>query len=429
MSSSRLLHEFPLHYDAVVGFLRRRTGSADEAREVAHDTWVRLAEAPADPVAEPARIEDPHRYYCTVAANLQLDRQRRAQWLHQHLAQGLAVQAGATHAPDVADGLMYRQAVAALDAALAALPARARQVFEAHRFHGEPQAAIATRLGVALNTVERDLAAAHDHIAAALRRWRGEKAARGGGAGSPRGRRKSLASLLGLGAVGVLGAGGVWRYWRQQAQQWQAAYATPHGRRLAPQPLPDGSTLALDAQSRAEAVFDAHRRAVRLLQGAAFFAVASEPARPFVVEAGAVTVSVLGTRFGVELEPSGAVLVQVESGRVRVQRGDQLLADGLAAGQGLRVPVGEGAASPAHGPAAPWREGRLHFDTTPLGDALQRLARYSSLALRADAGAAPLRVSGTVEIAHAHDWLQALPTALPVRVRRQPDGGVLVARR
>lgn len=425
MSASRLLHEFPLHYDAIVGFLRRRTGSADEALEVAHDTWVRVAETPPDEIGP---VDDPRGYCCTVAANLQLDRQRRARWLREHLDQGLATQTEATQAPDVADGLMYRQALAALDAALAALPERVREVFTAHRIHGEPQAAIAARLGVALNTVERDLIAAHDHVAAALRRWRGEKATRGGGAGAPKGRRKSLASLLGLGAIGVLGAGGAWRYWRERAEAWQAAFATPRGQRLN-QPLPDGSTLALDAQTRVEVAFDARRRAVRLWQGAAFFAVATDPGRPFVVEAGGVTVTVLGTRFGVEMEPGDSVLVQVESGRVRVERGGQVLAEALTAGQGLRVPAGEGAARPASGPAAPWREGRLHFDATPLADAVQRLARYTSLDLRADARAASLRVSGSVEIAHAQDWLQALPAALPVRVVRLPGGGVLVAGR
>jgi RNA polymerase sigma factor (sigma-70 family) len=420
MSAPHLLHEFPLHYESLVRFLRRRLGCDEQAREVAHDTWMRLAERPAAG-AEP--IGDARSYFCTVAANLHLDQHRRTQWLQSHLAQTADTGAGATHAPDVADGVMYRQALAALDAALAALPARARAVFEAHRIHGECQAGISARLGVSLGTVERDLAVAGDRVEAALRRWRGDKAL----PTSAKGRRKSLASLLGLGAVGVLGWQG-WRHWQAQALQWQAAFATPRGQRLN-RALPDGSLLALDADSRAEVAFDARRRAVRLLQGAAFFEVRAEAARPFVVDAGGVTVTVLGTRFGVELDPAGGVLVQVESGRVRVERGGQVLAAALTAGQGLAVPPGAPPARAAGGPAAPWREGRLHFDATPLADAVQRLSRYSRMDLRTDARAAPLRVSGTVEIAQAHDWLQALPAALPVRLVREPDGGILLAGR
>ena len=101
----------------------------------------------------------------------------------------------------------------------------------------------------------------------------------------------------------------------------------------------------------------------------------------------------------------------------------------VGAGQGLAVPPGNGPARAAHGPAAPWREGRLHFDATPLADALQRLSRYTRQDLRTDTRAAPLRVSGTVEIAQAQDWRQALPAALPVRLVPQPDGGVLLAGR
>lgn len=421
MSAPYLLHEFPQHYEAVVRFLRRRLGCAEQAREVAHETWMRLAERPA---AEAPPVGDARSYFCTVAANLHVDQHRRAQWLQDHLAQSVGTGAGATHAPDVADGVMYRQALAGLDAALAALSQRQRDAFEAHRIHGEPQACIAQRLGVSLHTVERDLALAGDRVEAALRRWRGETPL----SGTARGRRKSLASLLGLGAVSTLGAWQAWRHWQDHTLQWQAAFLTPRGQRLN-QPLLDGSTLSLDAHSRVEVAFDTRRRAVRLLQGAAFFSVRSDAGRPFVVEAGGVTVAVLGTRFGVELDPAGGVLVQVESGRVRVERGGQLLAAELRAGQGLAVPPGTGLARAANGPAAPWRDGRLHFDATPLADAVQRLSRYTRQDLRTDARTAPLRVSGTVEIAQAQDWLQALPAALPVRLVHQPDGGVLLAGR
>jgi transmembrane sensor len=239
--------------------------------------------------------------------------------------------------------------------------------------------------------------------------------------------RASLVSLLGLAAVGVLGATAGWRHWQAQALRWQIALTTPHGRRLQ-QTLPDGSQLTLDAQSQADVAFDASRRAVQLVRGAAFFAVSTDAARPFVVDAGGVTVTVLGTRFGVELDPAGDVLVQVASGRVRVARGYRVLADALGAGQGLRVSP-QGVARRADGPAAPWREGRVHFDAVPLGEAIERLARYTAFDLRADARAAQLRVSGSVEVAELSDWLQALPAALPVRVLRRPDGGVLLAAR
>lgn len=421
---SLVLNEFPQRYEAIVRFLRRRLGSVEDAREVAHETWLRLAEQ-AGTEASCGPAADARAYLYTVAANLGQDRQRRAHWLQAHLQQGREAGAGVDHTPDVAEGLMYRQALSALDATLMAMPARVRDVFVAHRIHGEAQADIALRLGVSLNTVERDLMAAHDRVDTALRHWRGEP--RRGLGGPTQGRRKSLASLLGAAAVGVLGLVGGWRYRQTQALHWAAALSTPQGQRLQ-QGLPDGSMLTLDAQTRVEMAFDARRRTVRLLRGAAFFAVSTDADRPFTVEVGALSVTVLGTRFGVDIEPAGTVLVQVESGRVRVARAAQVLAAGLTAGQGLRV-APDGRSQAVIGPAAAWRQGRVHFDAVPLGEAVERLARYAKVDLRADPRTAQLRVSGTVEIARWDDWLQALPAVLPVRVVRDSEGGVMLMAR
>lgn len=414
-----LLDEFPLRYDALVRFLRHRTGNSDDAREIAHETWLRLAEQP-DAHGKP--IEDARAYLSTAAAHIVLDRQRRAQWLSAHAHDSAVTGALATHAPDVADGLMYRQAVAAVDAALNAMPERVRHVFVACRLQGEPQGAVAERLGVSLNTVERDLIAANDRVEAALHHWRGEPRP----AVPAKGRRKSLAMLLAFSGFGVTGAVG-WRLWREQAQRWQGSFASARGRSLA-QALPDGSVLTLDAQSRVALSFDAQRRSAHLLEGAAFFAVQHDAARPFVVQARDVTVTVLGTRFGVEIEPSGAVLVQVESGRVRVERSGAPLADALGADEGLRI-IPSGTPQTVSGHTATWRHGSLHFDATPLGEAAERLSRYARFDLRTDARAAQLRISGTVDVAQAADWLQALPAALPVRVVRESDGSVLLVAR
>ena len=144
-------------------------------------------------------------------------------------------------------------------------------------------------------------------------------------------------------------------------------------------------------------------------------------------------VTVLGTRFGVELATGAQgqerVTVQVESGRVRVQSD----ADGgrfyeLSAGQGLRM---EGTVATQTrgdaGQAASWRHGELVFADATLGEALARLSRYAPFDLQATPEAARLPLSGRVRIATAHAWVRALPHALPVQVRRQADGGLLVA--
>ena len=96
---------------------------------------------------------------------------------------------------------------------------------------------------------------------------------------------------------------------------------------LPPLRFADGSTSApLGAQTRLVALVDTPRRVtVSLEQGAALFDVVPDPQRTFRVEAGAVVVEVVGTRFTVERLPTH-VRVAVERGLVRVS--GQLLAEG-----------------------------------------------------------------------------------------------------
>ena len=432
-----LLAGFDRAYADLLRVATRSTGSREEAGDLVHDTWLRLAEhargLPAERHGEaPQAPRDAAAYLAVMAQHMALDAQRRRQRHGRYLdAAVLHEQLAPSHAPDAADSVMYRQALAALEAALAGLPARGRAAFVAHRVHGERQPEIAARLGVSLNTVERDLIQAQACIEDALHRWRGT---RPGSADTRRaGRRRSLGALLGLAGMGVGGSVG-WRQWqlyRDTHVQWQAHWSSTRGQ-LARHGLPDGSSVLLDAQSSAEVRYFAVRRAVTLARGAAFFDVARDPGRPFTVQARGVRVTVLGTRFGVEVA-AGAdgrerVTVQVESGRVRVEPGAGGQACELGAGQGLQVEgatVTQTQAPP--GDAALWRHGELAFAGSTLGEALQRLSRYAPFTLAATPEAARLPLSGRVRIAQARAWVRALPRALPVQVRQQADGGLLVA--
>jgi RNA polymerase sigma factor (sigma-70 family) len=309
-STSALLTAFETHYAELIRYIARRTGNLEEARGLAHDTWLRIAERQgAAPDATPA---DPRAYLFTVSHNLAMNHLRRDHWMAGYLAEcGQADAAAPAQAPDVADGAMYRQALAAVETALAGLAPRVRDAYLACGLHGEKQADTAARLGVSLNTVERDIGQATRCIEDALHAWRHTRpaAARSKAAG----RRRSLAALLGVFAVGVSGTA-LWQHLQREALRWQTALTTLRGQRLQ-RGLPDGSELTLDAASRLEVDYDAAQRRIRLLDGAAFFAVQRDPGRPFVVQARGVQVTVLGTRFGVEIDGGQGVLVQVESGR------------------------------------------------------------------------------------------------------------------
>ena len=423
-SHNALLSAFSQHYAELVRYIARRTGNVEEARALAHDTWLRIAERAPE---KDAALDDPRAYLFTISHNLVMNHLRRGHWMQTHLAECAQIDAvSPAQAPDVADSAMYRQAVHAVEGALARLPARAREVYLAHGLDDEKQIDIAQRLGVSIDTVKRDITQATRGIEDALHIWRQSPVAakRPGAAAQTRSRRKSLTALLGVFTVG-LGSTAIWHLLQREALRYQTTLATLRGRMLQ-RSLPDGSELTLDALSRIDVDFSADVRALRLHAGAAFFAVQRDAARPFVVHALGAKVTVLGTRFGVEIDGGDNISVQVESGLVRVEAHGQTTE--LSAGQSLRVEPDNLVPTQVASPAS-WRKGELDFDNVPLGQALARVERYSPAPLRATPAVAHLPISGTVRVADARSWLASLPNVLPVRVQRQADGSIDIDRR
>ena len=421
------LAAFPEHYHALVAFVARRVGSRQTAQDLVHDAWVRVAEHAAPQQQPQAGAFAPRAYLYTVAERLVIDHLRHRQRIGERFDPDAGPHAHEGMALDVATACSHREALAAVDAALAALPERCRAIFLAARLDGLPQAGIAAQHGISVKTVEREVMRAMDAVEAALHRWRGDAAPH-----QRTGRRRALSALLGVAGLGT-GAITAWRVWREYVPGWQAALATATGRQSVRE-LPDGSTIALDAQARAEVRYYGARRHVRLLAGTAFFSVVRDEARPFIVDAGHARITVLGTRFEVAIDQGGVLRVTVEEGHVRVQDlAGQGIAHDLTAHQALHWPPGgPPRREAAPGDVAPWRDGWLDFRHEPLGEAVQRIARYTPQPLRVAPDAQALPVFGRVRIAEAGDWLRLLPRTLPVTVREEGQGAqraIVIARR
>ncbi|QIB66996.1 FecR family protein [Kineobactrum salinum] len=95
------------------------------------------------------------------------------------------------------------------------------------------------------------------------------------------------------------------------------SYATEVGGRKLVE-LDDGSTLTLNTDTALQIELTDTLRKVVLERGEAFFSVASDPERPFVVVTGEGLVTAVGTAFSVYKRELG-VEVTVTEGRVRVQ--------------------------------------------------------------------------------------------------------------
>lgn len=142
--------------------------------------------------------------------------------------------------------------------------------------------------------------------------------------------------------------------------------------------LADGSSVTLGGGSafRADPAGGSGERRATLLRGEAHFRIAPDRGRPFVIAAGPVTVTVIGTAFDVTLDAQ-SVRVAVASGTVEVSAGETL--ERLTAGERVVVDRRTGRVQLAR--VAPedvgaWRQRRLVVHDLPLPEAIARLGRY-----------------------------------------------------
>jgi transmembrane sensor len=149
-------------------------------------------------------------------------------------------------------------------------------------------------------------------------------------------------------------------------------------------PLSDGSMAAINTDTTLDVRFEKSERAVTLDRGEAWFQVAKDRARPFVVAAGDIRVQAVGTAFSVRRRAAGAE-VRVTEGVVEVW------SDKGAIGQRRRVVAGEqvfvsdqaGASSPVKRPlemdrALSWRDGQIVLDGDTIAAAAAEFNRYNT---------------------------------------------------
>ncbi len=149
-------------------------------------------------------------------------------------------------------------------------------------------------------------------------------------------------------------------------------------------PLPDGSLAVVNTQTRMAVVLRPDSRLVSLDRGEAWFAVAKDRARPFVVEAGDVRVRAVGTAFSVRKLPYG-VDVQVTEGVVEVWNvGDIENVGRVSAGSRTFVQNGAGPQKPPEISTnieqnLAWRTGQVIFDGETLERAATEFNRYNTI--------------------------------------------------
>lgn len=145
------------HHSWLKGWLHRRLGSAEQAADLAHDTFVRLLHS--DRV--PASLDEPRAYLTTVARNLVANLWRR-QSLEKAYLEALAQLPPQVEWSPEARAIVLETLVE-LDRLLDGLPVQVRRAFLLSQLDGQTHAQVAAALGISIPTVKR-------HIVKALQR-------------------------------------------------------------------------------------------------------------------------------------------------------------------------------------------------------------------------------------------------------------------
>jgi transmembrane sensor len=261
-------------------------------------------------------------------------------------------------------------------------------------------------------------------------------------------------------AVLFLIAGGIWL--AQQNPNQPEIYKTSVGEQKTIY-LSDGSTIYLDTNTSVSASFTGKSRYIEFSGGRAFFSVAHEPKRPFIVMTDRLVIQAMGTEFEVYKKNEDKTSVSVSNGHVQIQQADKK--SRLNMNKGLSIPAvqpkpeqkflarisGESIlSSELLGPGqdievnnqtaeytinpfdfengGEWRKGRLNFQNKPLQVVIEELNRYLSNEIIIEDDLKDLNVNVYFNLKHRKDFVATLEKAYPITSRTASNGQIVLLR-
>lgn len=252
---------------------------------------------------------------------------------------------------------------------------------------------------------------------------------------APHAQKPQRNRLLRYGAVAatLLIAASLALGWRHYTAVDQATYHTAMGD-LQDVSLADGSVATLSSDSRILVSLSRGERHVDLQQGEAFFAVAKDPGRPFVVSADGRRVTAVGTRFAVRRDAADLRVVVTE-GLVRLESNRRpgghrqpttlLPAGSVALASDAGVVVTTGSVQQAEEYLS-WRSGFVSFHDTPLAVAAAEFNRYNARKIVVgDAAVGTMRVGGNFRWSNTDAFVRLLVQGFPIKASHRHDAIVL----
>jgi transmembrane sensor len=235
-------------------------------------------------------------------------------------------------------------------------------------------------------------------------------------------------------------------------------YSTPIGG-IETVPLRDGSNITLNTATQVRIELTPTERHIRLDEGEAFFEVAHDPNRPFVVQVGTKRVIAVGTKFSVRRDGDD-IRVTVMEGKVRVEtaatgggQGPNRFAATHKSAAGAELPEFTRVSSPGEAlliagsvasvgdegmvieqkPLAEaqddlsWRQGYLTFHDMSLADAVAEFNRYNTHQIVIeDPAVAAVRISGSFRALNYAAFVRVLGDGFAIHARTSDDTTTLM---
>ena len=210
--------------------------------------------------------------------------------------------------------------------------------------------------------------------------------------------------------------------------------------------MDDGTTIHMNTATQMIVAVSDTERKVTLTRGEAYFDVVSDPERPFTVDAGYRSVTVLGTEFNILRSPEN-IQVAVTEGVVALHSTEEGVRSAVPVFRGqtdnetthqIRVEAGwqvnfdarmqslTGSKLSNTNDIANWRSGLLEFAGEPLFRVVKELNRYSAKKILVeDSSIIDLKIFAAVKVDRMDLALDGLEHTLPIRVTHHFDRIVL----
>jgi transmembrane sensor len=193
--------------------------------------------------------------------------------------------------------------------------------------------------------------------------------------------------------------------------------------------LADGSRLQLDGDTSLNVTLSSDTRRVELARGEAYFDIAHDARRPFVVQAGTSRTQVLGTAFTIDIGRR-AVKLAVYRGKVRFGAADSKRED-VVVPAGWRSSFASGSAIPPtrfDPTQQDWRGAWVDTEDMILSELVDALNRRGGRVISPPPGhLANLPLSGRFKLSDPEELLGALGEAYGFQVVRKPGRLDLIA--